>query len=294
MARQHSFFGGSADVRREEAPIRLCRRAVEIDPNYAAAWALMAFGQHRMQTLFGTKGDGGLAAAERALVLDANLAEAHAVKAGIFGEHGRHDAANAEIAIAVNLGPKSWEVNRLAADVRFKQRRFEDAAQYFEMAAALSEMDLIAPIMALSCYEALGDTEATRDAARVALARAEKVLAQDISNGNAVGAAVAALAVLGERERARKWIEQAILVDPGNVIMRYNLACTLSGRFKDVDAALDLLGPFFEATERGFVTYAKVDPDLDCLRIDPRFQAMMAAAEARLALDDGEGAERQA
>src|SRR5205823_3771865 len=64
MARQHSFFGGSADVRREEAPIRLCRRAVEIDPNYAAAWALMAFGQHRMQTLFGTKGDGGLAAAE--------------------------------------------------------------------------------------------------------------------------------------------------------------------------------------------------------------------------------------
>lgn len=284
MARQHSFFGSSADVRREEALIRLCKRAVEIDPDYAAAWALMAFGQLRVQFLYGSEGDGGLAAVEQALMLDPNLAEAHAVKAGIFGEHGEHDAANAEIAVALNLDPRSWEVNRLAAQVCFKQRRFEDAAQYFEMATALSEMDLIAPLMAITCYEVLRDTEAMRDAARTALARAERVLAQDRSNGNAISCAVNALAVLGEAERARKWIEQAILVDPGNMIMRYNLACALSGRFKDVDASLDLLGPFFETTGKGFVDYAKVDPDLDCLRAHSRFRAMMAAAEARLAL----------
>jgi hypothetical protein len=31
-----------------------------------------------------------------------------------------------------------------------------------------------------------------------------------------------------------------------------------------------------------FLPYAKADPDLDFLRDDPRYQAMVAAAEARL------------
>ncbi len=33
----------------------------------------------------------------------------------------------------------------------------------------------------------------------------------------------------------------------------------------------------------GLLNHAKADPDLDPLRDDPRFQAMVAAAEARLA-----------
>jgi adenylate cyclase len=33
----------------------------------------------------------------------------------------------------------------------------------------------------------------------------------------------------------------------------------------------------------GFLNHAKADPDLDPMRDDPRFKAMVAAAEARLA-----------
>ncbi len=104
-----------AMTRRDEAIIRLCRRATEIDPDYAHAWALMALGADAGPIPTGGQGDDGLAAAERALALDTNLAEAHAVKARILSEGGRHDDASAEIEIALRLDPESYEVNRAAA-----------------------------------------------------------------------------------------------------------------------------------------------------------------------------------
>ena len=48
-----------------------------------------------------------------------------------------------------------------------------------------------------------------------------------------------------------------------------------------------LVGPGIVAG--GFLHHAKVDPDLDPLREDPRFKAMMAAAEERLAAGGDRG-----
>src|SRR5579863_7381219 len=95
MARQAYVTGYEADSRRTEAIIRLCGRAVEIDPKYSRAWALTAIGQMILRFVLGKKGDDGLEAAERALALDPNLPEAHAVKARILSFHGRHDEAAA-------------------------------------------------------------------------------------------------------------------------------------------------------------------------------------------------------
>ena len=62
----------------------MCRRAVEIDPNYADAWALIALAEVLLRASAGRQGgDGGLAAAERSLALNPDLAEAHSVKARI-------------------------------------------------------------------------------------------------------------------------------------------------------------------------------------------------------------------
>src|SRR5580658_3640148 len=109
MARQHLFTGNDGDPRYGETVIRLCRRATEIDPKYALAWALMARGERIQQTLFGGTGDGGLAAAERALALNPELAEAHAVKASLLAGAGLADEAAAESDIAVALDPNSHE-----------------------------------------------------------------------------------------------------------------------------------------------------------------------------------------
>jgi hypothetical protein len=54
---------------------------------------------------------------------------------------------------------------------------------------------------------------------------------------------------------------------------------------QELEAALDLLAPVFEKATVGILNYAKVDPDLTALHDHPRFQAMVAAAEARIAAE---------
>jgi adenylate cyclase len=127
LARQSYVTGQEADARRTQAMIRLCSRAIEIDPSYSRAWALMAIGQMNSHFVHGRRVDDGLASAERALALDANLAEAHAVKARILARLGRHDEAAAEIDVALRLDPQSYEVNRAAAYLHYSQRRLDEA-----------------------------------------------------------------------------------------------------------------------------------------------------------------------
>ena len=283
MARQYLISGTGADVQRLEAIVRLCQAAIEIDPDYARIWALMAVARRGLHFHFGQAGNEALAAAERALELDPNLAEAHAVKGDHFWNIGRPDEARAEIDIALSLDPDSWEVNINAGYLSFRQGRFHDAIRYFGRAAIAVEADYVCSGMMSTACLAVGDSEGMRHAARMTIERAELALAKDPSNGSAMGFGAGALAGLGEGDRAKDWIRRALLIDPNNLRMRYNLACALSNMLGDSDAALELLGPFFAKTTASFVDHAKVDPDLDSLRGDPRFQAMIAAAEVRLA-----------
>jgi adenylate cyclase len=282
LARQSYVTGHEADARRTQAMIRLCSRAIEIDPAYARAWALMAIGQMNLYFVHGGVDD-GLASAERALALDANLAEAHAVKARILARHGRHDEAAAEIDVALRLDPESYEVNRAAAYLHFSQGRFEEAARYYERSMSLAETDLNSGAMLISCYPALRNSQAARRVAQTLLSRCEKTLDRDPNNGTAMAYGANALATLGEAERAKDWISRALLIDPDNMNARYNFACTLVRDLQDFDAALEMLRPVFETLGVGFLNHTKADPDLNPIREDPRFKAMIAAVELRLA-----------
>ncbi len=283
MARQYSITGNFGDDRRNEAIIRLCRRAIEIDPNYARPWALMAGAQVSLRFFSGKDGDDGLTAAERAIELDGNLAEAHAAKARILAQNERIDEAVLEIETALRLDPESYEVNHAAGRLQYARRQFDKAILHFEKAATIVETDYTSAGMLVSCHTAIGDKEGARRAARRSLERCERIVAVEPDNGSAMGFAVGALATLGEAERAKEWAERALLLDPENVNLRYNFACTLITELHDVDAALDLLAPAFERMRIEVVNWVKTDPDLDPVRDHPRFKAMLAAAEARLA-----------
>jgi adenylate cyclase len=288
MARQFSVTGNYGNVRRCEAIIRLCRSATEIDPGYATAWALMAVAQAALKFYFNGPGDGGLAAAERALSLDGNLAEAHAAKARVLTSEGRYDEAFVEIEAALRLDPESFEVNSAAARLCFTQERLPEAIRFYEKAAALMEMDFSSVSLLMTCYKALGDMPKMREAAKRCLARAEKITTQEPDNGLALGYVVVSLCNLGETERAKDLAKRAMLLDPDNLTMRYNFACGFA-QIGDAEAALELLGPVFERDAAETVNWAKVDPDLNVVREDPRFTAMMAKADARLAAAQASG-----
>ena len=282
MARQLYLTGLEGDPRRAEAIVRLCTRATQLDPDYARAWALLALGQ--LNRRFATGAEvGGMVAADRALALDDNLGEAHAVKASILASEGHDDEAAEEIRSALRLDPESAEVNRAAGTLSYRKHRLDDAIRYWEKAAALTETDINSLGMLLSCYRAVGDVEALHRVAHLTLARCEKVLGHDPNNGTVLGYSAYALAALGDVERAKDRMDRALLVDPDNLNMRYNFACVLVIHLPDYEAALDLLEPFFEKTAQGFLNHAKVDPDFEALRDHPRFRAMVQKAEERLA-----------
>jgi adenylate cyclase len=283
MARQYNITGNIGNARRSEAIMRLCRRAIEIDPSYARPWAMMASAQINLRFFFGREGDNGLAAAERAIELDGDLAEAHAAKSQVLRQNARLDDALRENEIALRLDPESYEVNLAAGQLYYVLRRFGEAIRHFEKAATIVETDFRSAGMLVSCHTAIGDKEGARRAARRALERCEKIVAAEPDNGSAMGFAVGALAVLGEAERAKEWAERALLLDPDNMNLRYNFACSLVTDLNDFEAALDLLGPRFETMPIEVLNWVRTDPDLDPIRDHPRFKAMLAAAEARLA-----------
>ncbi len=284
MGRQLYVSGPEGHARRASAIVRLCTRATEIDPGYALAWALMAHAQMILRQSLGKTGDDGLAAAERALMLDPNLPEAHAVKARILADSGRHDEASAEIDLALAQDAESYEVIRSAAYLSYRRQRVEDAIRYWEKATKLMETDINSPAMLMSCYVAVGNSEAARRSAQISLSRAEKALALDPSNGAVTAYSAYALATLGEAERAKERMSRALLIEPDDWNMRYNFACVLLIHLDEPDAALDVLGPVLENVgARHYLSHLKVDPDFIRLRDNPRFKAMVAEAETRLA-----------
>jgi adenylate cyclase len=284
LARQYWMTGNHGDFRREERVMRMCARAVEIDPSYADAWALLAIAQSSLRYGFGRDVDDGFAAANAALSIDPEIPQARLPIIKRLLERGKHQQASAEMETAIRLGPESWEVNKAAGRFYLDSRDVAAAMRHYEAATALLESDFHAWGMLAVCYHALGEKTKLRKAAEMMVSEANRAVQQDPSNGAALGILAGGYAILGEKEKTREWIERALLVDPDNLNMRYNFACVLSTHLGDKAGALKILQGVFALNGERYLKIAESDPDLDEIREDAGFQRIVNEARQRLGI----------
>ena len=284
MARQFSRTGSE---RIKPLIVRLCQRAVEIDPGFALAWAHLSFAEAELsqRTVTGFTIESALASAQRALEVDPILAEAHAAMGEALLRGASQDLGVGEphIITALRLDPDCFEANLFAGYVYISQHRWADAVHHLEIACTLDQDAYRPAAMVVQAYNGLGDRDNGLAAARRAMARCEKILAIEPDHGGALGFFVTSLVDLGEADRAREWTRRAVLFDPDNTRLHYNLGCAMA-TLGDADAACDLLDGVIDKVNASWLLWMDVDNSLDPIRDHPRFIAVKAKASERLKL----------
>jgi len=255
---------------------RMFERAIETDPRFALAHAGLADCSAFLYMYWdGSKAnlDGADAASRRALELDPQLAEAHASRGFALALNRQYDEARPEFETAIRLNPKLYEAHYLYARALFQEGRTEDAVRQYEEASRVRPEDYQALLLMQSPLNTLGRRDDAKAALKRGLQVAERHLELNPDDARALYLAGGALMQLGERERALDWARRAYAIDPADPGVLYNVACvySLGGM---LDEAIDCLD---KAVTNGFGhrEWLLNDSDLDAIRGDARFQALL-------------------
>jgi len=272
-----SFYLRGIDRRSLTIARALFKKAIEIDPKYARAYAGAAVCESYL-TMSDTSASfaSTLAKVSRALELEPNLAEAYAVKGMALFATGRYDDAAVEFEHALLLGPELFEAHFFYARNCRLQGRHDEAAVLFAQAADLRPKDFRSMGLLAEQYKTLGRLEDFMSAARRCLERLTAELAAHIDNADAWAFGSALLAQLGQEARAEDWAIRGLLIGPDDYMVRYNVARTYALLHK-LDAALDELERAFDALpefRRRLAAWMRYDEALTCLRGHARFQLL--------------------
>ena len=255
---------------------RMFEKAVELDPNYARAYAGLADCDSFLRTHYGedVAVDQLLATTEKALGLDDTLAEAHASRGLALAAAKRYEEAKSEFERAIALDPNSFEAHYFYARINFAQGNLDLAARFFERAAEIHPDDYQPPCLIIPIYRSLGRFEESKDAARKGLKLAERELELHPEDPRPAHLGAAALLELGQNERAREWGKRALAIDPDDPLTHYNVS-SIYAKLGELDCALELLERSFSVGGPELVRYAKHDSHFDSLRGNPRFQKLL-------------------
>jgi adenylate cyclase len=257
---------------------RMFAKAVELDPDYARAYAgiadcdSMLHSWHNVDVSI----DGILATSAKALALDPELAEAHASRGVALQFVGSYEEATAEFEYALTLDPDLYEANYFYARFFFERGDFEKAAKLFERAAQIRSDDYRSPLLLSAVYRSLGREADRERSARLGLERAERELNLHPENSGPAQYGALALAHLGERDRARDWAARTLAIDPDDLLAKYIIACVYS-QLGDLETAIDLLEQVLPHRSREQTRWFMNDSDLNPIRSHPRYQKLLEA-----------------
>ena len=250
-------------------------RAIDADPGYALAYAAVAECCSLLVHWYGDPGDANVEQADKAsrkaLELDPALADAHAARGFALWLMNRLDESDREFETALRLDPMLFEALYFYARACFQRGNHEKAARLFESACRVRE-DHEARFFAAQTYTAMGRLADAEESYRKAFQAVEKRLALNPDDVRAVTMGAVSLGRLGERDKGLEWAEHALVLEPEDSGVRYNVACMFA--IEGVkDRAIECLQ---DAVRAGFAhrDWVENDPDLDSLRDDPRFQAL--------------------
>ncbi|MCH7574457.1 MAG: tetratricopeptide repeat protein [Candidatus Marinimicrobia bacterium] len=273
--RGREFFH-RANLESLQFAIGMFTRAIEIDPEFARAYAGLADCHSWSYLYFGaaeSKVEAAIEASGKALELGPNLAEAHVSHGWAASLHGQYDLAESEFDTAIGMNDKLYEAYYLYARTCWAQGKMERTAQLFEKAAEVNPQDFQALSLVVAVYDKLGDTVQMESARRRAIKIIERRLELNPDDIRALDLGAALLIGQGERERGLEFAERALAIDPDNLTTVYNVACCYA-RAGDTEKALDYLSKVLLAgfSNRGWV---ENDGDLTSLHGHPRFQELL-------------------
>ena len=255
---------------------QMFRRALDLDPGYASAWAGLAdcaAYSYIYVERSETQRELAESCSRKALELDPDLAEAHASRGLALSADGQAEEAEEAFETALRLDPNLYEAAYFYARHCFAAGKPERAVEYFEWAAALRPEDFQAILLVAQVYHSLGVEDEAERARRQGLALVEQRLERFPDDVRARYLGANALVALGEREKGLAWAKMARDLDPDDPMLLYNLGC-IHALAQDPQEALDCLERAVTAglTQKNWFLH---DGDLDAVRSHPRFQQLM-------------------
>jgi adenylate cyclase len=271
----HNFTKASLFLARE-----MFAKAVEIDPNYARAYAGMASCDSRLKTWHKVPIDLDeiLSTAAKALELDPNLGEAYAAQGEALNASMRKGEAEAAFERALELDPNNFEAHLFYARFNVTQGKLERAAEHYVRALEIRPDDCQSPLLLEQVLRSLGREEEGIPYLRMGVKRAEEELRLHPESSRPAQLGACALAQLGEKEKALKWLERVMIIDPNDNGARYNAACTYA-LLGESDQAFDLLHDWVKEAGSEQKNWFLHDADLDLIRDHPRYPDLSKQVE---------------
>ncbi|MCA9289837.1 MAG: protein kinase [Phycisphaerales bacterium] len=256
------------------------KRAIEIDPGFALAYAAVA-DCCSMLHLFSEASESLVAEADeasrRALELDPELAEAHVARAVAQNLRGDFEEARRQFTEAIRLDPRLYDAYHFFARACFSRGLMDEAADLFEKSWQVRPEDYFAPMQLAAIHRQAGREADASRMTETGLAVVRRRLELNPDDARAMCFGAIAHSELGDRPKAIEWTRRASAMDPEDPLLLYNIGCvyTLLG---ETESAIDCLESAVDngMGQRGWFTN---DPDLEPIRGHPRFQALLDRME---------------